>query len=130
MQQTQQREVSERISWARAVIFAVGFFFLAALLLGQIPGYIYYQMTASLISFEQGLLGIAIAALAGFVVIQVIVLLFDPKAAGATHSFYRLRHNFDAWRSGLDDLGFIRQPDLSYDQHELGSVAGWQFSLA
>jgi hypothetical protein len=79
MQQTQQREVPERISWARAIIFGVGFFFLAAMLLGQIPGYIYYQMTASLISFEQGLLGLAVAALAGFVVIQVIVLLFDPK---------------------------------------------------
>jgi hypothetical protein len=79
MQQAQQREVPERISWARAIIFGVGFFFLAAMLLGQIPGYIYYQMTTSIISFEQGLLGLGIACLAGFAVVQVIVLLFDPK---------------------------------------------------
>src|ERR1700726_1277448 len=52
MQQTQQREQSERISWARAMIFAVGFFFITALLIGQIPGFIF---------------------------IQVVVMLFDPK---------------------------------------------------
>ncbi len=80
MQQVQQREIPERISWARAMIFAVGFFFIAALLVGQIPGYIYNQMTsASLVGFEQGSIALAATCLAGFVVIQVIVLLFDPK---------------------------------------------------
>jgi hypothetical protein len=80
MQQVQQRETPERISWARAMIFAVGFFFIAALLVGQIPGYIYNQMTsASLVGFEQGSIALAATCLAGFVVIQVIVLLFDPK---------------------------------------------------
>ncbi|MBV8695303.1 MAG: hypothetical protein JO183_07440, partial [Ktedonobacteraceae bacterium] len=55
MQQAQQREMPERISWARAMIFGVGFFFLGALLIGQVPGYIYLEMTAaSLEGFEQG----------------------------------------------------------------------------
>ncbi len=87
MQQAQQRTngtgVSaqiERISWARAMIFAVGYFFIAAILIGQIPGYIYLVMTASsLVGFEQGFLALAVVCLAGFIVIQVVVWLFDPK---------------------------------------------------
>jgi hypothetical protein len=80
MLQTQQREQGDRISWARAMIFAVGFFFIAALLIGQLPSYIFYQMTASsLVALEQGLLGLGLVCVAGFVVIQVIVMLFDPK---------------------------------------------------
>ncbi len=62
------------------MIFGVGFFFIAALLVGQLPSYIFYQMTASsLVAFEQGMLGLGLVCLAGFVVIQVIVMLFDPK---------------------------------------------------
>lgn len=80
MQQAQQRENPDRISWARAMIFGVGFFFLAAILIGQLPGFIYNEMTASsLQGFEQGMIALAVACLAGFAVIQVIVLLFDPK---------------------------------------------------
>ncbi len=87
MQQAQQRTngpgvsaQTERISWARAMIFAVGFFFIAAILIGQIPGYIYLVMTASsLVAFEQGFLALAVVSLAGFIVIQVVVMLFDPK---------------------------------------------------
>jgi len=87
MQQAQQRTngsgvsvPAERISWARAMIFAVGFFFIAAILIGQIPGYIYLAMTASsLVGFEQWFLALAAVCLAGFIVIQVVVMLFDPK---------------------------------------------------
>jgi len=87
MQQAQQRAngsnvpaQAERISWARSMIFAAGFFFLAALLIGQIPGYINLAMTASsLVGFEQGILALAVVCLAGFVVIQIVVMLFDPK---------------------------------------------------
>ncbi|MDQ6661745.1 MAG: hypothetical protein M3Z24_12370 [Chloroflexota bacterium] len=80
MQQAQQREIPERISWARAMIFAVGFFFIAAILVGQLPGYVYTMMTAaSLQSLEQGMLALAAICFGSFIVIQVIVLLFDPK---------------------------------------------------
>jgi hypothetical protein len=80
MQQTQQREQSERISWARAMIFGVGFFFIGALFIGQIPSFIYYQLTASsFTAIEQGFLGLAATCIAGFIVIQVVVMLFDPK---------------------------------------------------
>jgi len=80
MQHVQQQELPERISWARALVFAVGFFFIAAILIGQLPGYIYLQMTAaSLVGLEQGSLGLAAAFLGAFLVIQAIVMLFDPK---------------------------------------------------
>ncbi len=80
MQQAQVREVPERISWARALIFAVGFFFIAALLIGQIPSYINLEMTSSsLVGFEQGMLGLGAVCIGFFLVVQVIVLLFDPK---------------------------------------------------
>jgi len=79
MQQTQQREAPERMSWARAMIFAVGFFFLAAILIAQLPSYINFEMTSSITGLEQGALALAAVGIAGFIVIQVIVLLFDPK---------------------------------------------------
>jgi len=80
MQQTQQRDTGERISWARALIFAVGFFFLATLLVGEIPSYVNLEMIASsLVGLEQTLLAIAFACLGGFLVVQAIVMLFDPK---------------------------------------------------
>ncbi len=80
MQQVQQRETTERMSWARAMVFAVGFFFLAAMLVGQIPGYIFYQMTAATLqNLEIGSLGLGIVCVGSFLIIQVIVLLFDPK---------------------------------------------------
>src|SRR5689334_21636480 len=80
MQQAQQRELPERISWARAMIFATGFFFLAAILVGQLPSYVYLEMTAaSLEGFEQGMFDLAITCLAGFAVILTYMLLFDPK---------------------------------------------------
>src|SRR5690349_19398125 len=81
MQQvTQKRELPERMSWARAMIFAIGFFLLSAILVGQIPGYVYNAMTASsLVEFERGTFSLGLICLACFAVIMVIEFLFDPK---------------------------------------------------
>ncbi len=80
MQQVQQRELPERISWARALIFGVGYFFIASILVGQLPGYIFNASTASsLQEFEHGSLSLGLICMASFAIIQVIVLLFDPK---------------------------------------------------
>lgn len=80
MQQVQQRELPERISWARALIFGVGYFFIAAILVGQLPGYIFNASTASsLQEFEHGSLSLGLICIASFAIIQVIMLLFDPK---------------------------------------------------
>ncbi|EFH85442.1 hypothetical protein [Ktedonobacter racemifer] len=80
MQQVQKKELPERISWARSIIFAAGFFFLAAILVGQLPGYIYLKMTAaSLEGLQQGLFSLAVTCLAGFIIVFTVVSLFDPK---------------------------------------------------
>src|SRR5438045_8735830 len=79
MQQVQQREIPERMSWARAMIFGVGFFFLAAILVGQLPSYIFNLVTNSMVGLEQTTLALGAICLASFIIIQVIVLLFDPK---------------------------------------------------
>jgi hypothetical protein len=80
MQHVQQRELPERMSWARAMIFGVGFFFIAAILIGQLPGLIYFKMTeANLAEFERACAALAVVGIGGFIVIQVIMLLFDPK---------------------------------------------------
>src|SRR5712691_98072 len=80
MQHVTKREVPERISWARALIYAAGFFFISAILIGQLPGYVYLQMTAStLTGLEQGSLALAVTCLGIFTIISVIVMLFDPK---------------------------------------------------
>ena len=80
MQQVQQRELPERISWARALIFAAGFFLIAAILVGQLPSVVYAEMTAATLEqFEQLCLALAFVGLGGFAIVQVIVLLFDPK---------------------------------------------------
>ncbi len=80
MQHVQQRELPERMSWARAMIFAVGFFFIAAILIGQFPGFIYFKMTeANLAEFQRACAALAVVGIGGFIIVQVIVLLFDPK---------------------------------------------------
>jgi hypothetical protein len=80
MQQILQRDVPERISWARAMIFAAGFFLIAAILVGQLPSVVYADMTsATLQQFELLCLSLAFVGLGGFAIVQVIVLLFDPK---------------------------------------------------
>lgn len=80
MQQVQQRDLPERISWARALIFACGFFLIAAILLGQLPSVVYAEMTAATLQqFELLCLSLGFVGLGGFVIVQVIVLLFDPK---------------------------------------------------
>jgi len=80
MQQVQQRELPERISWARALIFASGFFLIAAILLGQLPSVVYAEMTAATLEqFEQLCLSLGFVCLGSFAIVQVIVLLFDPK---------------------------------------------------
>jgi hypothetical protein len=80
MQHVQQRELPEQMSWARAMIFGVGFFLIAAILIGQLPGFIYFKMTeANLAEFERGCAALAVVGIGGFAIIQVIMLLFDPK---------------------------------------------------
>ncbi len=133
MQQVQQREIPERISWARAMIFAVGYFFIAALLIGQIPGYIYNQMTsATLVGLEQGSIALAATCLAGFIVIQVIVLLFDPKpvvppvAISALGTILALGGLVIALATGLSGNQYFPHADTSWNPVLGGTVLWFQ----
>ena len=68
------------MSWARAVVIAVGLFFLAAILLGQTPSYFFTISTLSkLTRLEQGFLDLGLLSIGlGFIALE-IALLYDPK---------------------------------------------------
>ncbi|HEX8967912.1 MAG TPA: hypothetical protein VF937_08540, partial [Chloroflexota bacterium] len=74
------REHEKPMSWARAVIIAVGLFFLAAILLGQTSSYFFSISTLSkLTRLEQGSLGLGLLAVGlGFIAFE-ISFLYDPK---------------------------------------------------
>ena len=74
------REHEKPMSWARAVVIAVGLFFLAAILLGQTPSYFFTISTLSkLTRLEQGFLDLGLLSIGlGFIALE-IALLYDPK---------------------------------------------------
>ncbi|HEX8730978.1 MAG TPA: hypothetical protein VF725_02855 [Ktedonobacterales bacterium] len=68
------------MSWARAVAIAVGFFFLAAILIGQIPGYFFTISTlAKLTRMEQGFLDLGLLSVGLGVIALEIAFLYDPR---------------------------------------------------
>jgi hypothetical protein len=74
------REHEQPMSWARAVVMAVGFFFLAIMLVGQVPGYFFTISTlAKLTRFEQGFLAAGLLSVGLGVIALEIALLYDPK---------------------------------------------------
>jgi hypothetical protein len=74
------REHERPMSWARAVVIAVGLFFLAAILLGQIPSYFFTVSTLSkLTRLEQGFLDLGLLSVGLGVIALEIALLYDPK---------------------------------------------------
>ena len=75
-----EREHEKPMSWARAILIATGFFFVTAILVGQLPSYVYNTVTLSTLArFEQGLLDLAILALGIGMLCFEIVMLYDPK---------------------------------------------------
>lgn len=74
------REHEKPMSWARAVLIAVGFFFLAAMLGGQLPGYMYTVSTLSTLArLEQGLLDMGLLAIGFGLIAFEISFLYDPR---------------------------------------------------
>jgi hypothetical protein len=74
------REHEQPMSWARALVLATGFFFLAAILVAQVPGYFYTVSTlATLASFEQGTLDLGLLAVGMGLVAIEISFLYDPR---------------------------------------------------
>lgn len=74
------REHERPMSWARAMVIAVGFFFLTAILVGQLPSYIFTISTASTLThFEQGMLDLGLLALGFGLIAFEVSFLYDPK---------------------------------------------------
>ncbi len=74
------REHEKPMSWARAVVMAVGFFFLAIILVGQVPGYFFTISTlAKLTRLEQGFLSMGLLSVGLGVIALEIALLYDPR---------------------------------------------------
>ncbi|HEX8995927.1 MAG TPA: hypothetical protein VF812_07845 [Ktedonobacterales bacterium] len=74
------REYEKPMSWARAVAIAVGFFFLAAILLGQVPSYFFTVVTlAKLTRMEQGFLDLGLLSVGLGAIALEIALLYDVR---------------------------------------------------
>lgn len=74
------REYEKPMSWARAVAIAIGFFFLAAILLGQVPSYFFTIVTlAKLTRMEQGFLDLGLLSVGLGAIALEIALLYDPR---------------------------------------------------
>lgn len=111
------REHEQPMSWARAVVMAVGFFFLAIMLVGQVPGYFFTISTlAKLTRFEQGFLAAGLLSVGLGVIALEIALLYDPKpivpwpifgiiGAGVTAigAFFLFQVYTGAWHEYLPD---------------------------
>lgn len=74
------REHEKPMSWPRAILIATGFFFATAILLGQLPSYIYTVVTLSTLArMEQGFLDLGLLALGLGLLCFEIAFLFDPR---------------------------------------------------
>src|SRR5215472_11583184 len=74
------REHERPMSWARAVVIATGFFFITAILVGQLPSYFFTISTLSTLArFEQGTLALGLLGV-GFGLLSLeIAFLYDPR---------------------------------------------------
>ncbi len=77
---TPLREHEKPMSWARAIVIATGFFFLTAILIGQLPSFFFkYSTNSTLAIFEQTTLDLGLLALGVGILCFEISFLYDPK---------------------------------------------------
>ncbi len=112
-----QREHEQPMSWARATLIAVGFFFMAAILIAQVPGYFFNISTnAKLALMEQGFLALGLVSVGLGVLAFEISFLYDPKplipwplfglvgaAITAVGGFFIYQVTTGAWHEFLPD---------------------------
>ncbi len=74
------REHEKPMSWPRAILIAVGFFFVTGILLGQLSSFVYTVSTLSTLArMEQSFLDMGLLALGLGLMCFEISLLYDPK---------------------------------------------------
>jgi len=111
------REHEKPMSWARAVVIAIGFFFLAAILVGQVPSYFFTISTlAKLTRLEQGFLDMGLLSVGLGAIAMEIAMLYDPRplipwplfaalgaAIAAIGGYFDLQVFTGAWHEYLPD---------------------------
>ncbi|HEV2237318.1 MAG TPA: hypothetical protein VGR57_11720 [Ktedonobacterales bacterium] len=135
------RASEQPMSWARALVLATGFFFLAAILVAQVPGYFYTVSTlATLASFEQGTLDLALLAIGMGLVAVEIGFLYDPRpllppalfalagaAIAAVGGFLLVQVYNQVFPALLPDQGYLIHPawfqKASIDLRAVGMLA-------
>jgi hypothetical protein len=135
------REHEQPMSWARALVLATGFFFLASILVAQVPGYFYTVSTlATLQSFEQGTLDLGLLAVGMGLVAIEISFLYDPRplfppalfalagaAIAAAGGFLLFQIYNNAFPALLPDQGYLVHPAWfqkgSIDLRGVGMIA-------
>ena len=114
---TPQREHEQPMSWARATLIAVGFFFVSVILLGQVPSYLFTISTnAKLALMEQGFLDLGLISVGLGVLAFEVAFLYDPKplipwplfallgaAISAVGGYMLLMVTFGGWHEFLPD---------------------------
>jgi hypothetical protein len=74
------REHDKPMSWSRAVVIAVGFFFVTGILLGQLPSFIFTVSTLSTLTrMEQSFLDMGLLALGIGLMCFTVSFLYDPR---------------------------------------------------
>src|SRR6185437_8416817 len=74
------REHEKPMSWPRAILIAVGFFFVTGILLGQLSSFVYTVSTLSTLArMEQSFLDMGLLALGLGLMCFTISFLYDPK---------------------------------------------------
>lgn len=119
------REYEKPMSWARAIAIATGFFFIAAIFLGQVPSYVFTVSTsATLLRFEQGFLSLGLLSLGLGLCCLEVALLYDPRPVipwplfalvglglAAVGAYMLLMISLGAWPvNGFPDSGYLISP--------------------
>lgn len=74
------REYEKPMSWSRAILIAVGFFFVTGILLGQLPSFVFTVSTLStLVRMEQSFLDMGLLAVGFGLISLTLSFLYDPR---------------------------------------------------
>jgi hypothetical protein len=119
------REHEKPMSWARAMVIATGFFFVTAILLGQLPSYIYTVVTLSTLArMEQGFLDLALLALGIGMLCFELAFLYDPRPLIPWQLFAILGAG-----AGAVGTFFVYQVSVGINATDIFGFGGWSHFL-
>jgi hypothetical protein len=119
------REHEKPMSWARAMLIATGFFFVTAILLGQLPSYVYTVVTLSTLArMEQGFFALGLLALGLGMLCFELSFLYDPRPLIPWQLFAVLG-------AGIAAVGtfIVYQVSVGINATSVFGIAGWSHFL-